>query len=94
MVGIGLQYFYTTSDSAVETANAELKAHTDIYGSSGGLNTTPDLREQTPRIADWLVLCGGFLLLETRTGVQNWFKNAVMVILGRRSLSKLRFFEH
>ncbi|TGO59428.1 hypothetical protein BOTNAR_0162g00080 [Botryotinia narcissicola] len=87
LVGIGLQYFYTTADSAVETANAELKAHTDIYGSSSGLNTTPDLKEQTPRIADWLVLCGGFLLLETRTSVQNLFKNAVLASLGRRSLS-------
>ncbi|TEY65918.1 hypothetical protein BOTCAL_0135g00050 [Botryotinia calthae] len=87
LVGIGLQYFYITSDSAVETANAELKAHTDIYGSSGGLNTTPDLKEQTPRIADWLVLCGGFLLLETRTSVQYLFKNSVLVSLGRRSLS-------
>ncbi|ATZ50336.1 hypothetical protein BCIN_05g06950 [Botrytis cinerea B05.10] len=87
LVGTGLQYFYITSDSAVETANAELKAHTDMYGSSGGLNTTPDLREQTPSIADWLVLCGGFLWLETRTSVQNLFKNAVLVSLGRRSLS-------
>ncbi|TGO89031.1 hypothetical protein BPOR_0128g00050 [Botrytis porri] len=87
LVGIGLQYFYTTSNAALEAANAELKAHTDIYGSSGGLNTTPDLKEQTPRIADWLVLCGGFLLLETRTSVQNLCKNAVLASLGRRSLS-------
>ncbi|KAG4035147.1 hypothetical protein MFRU_002g04910 [Monilinia fructicola] len=88
-IGVALQYFYTTSESAVATSNAELKAHTEIYGSSGGLNTTPDLREQTPRIADWLVLSGGFLLLETRRGVQKWFKNRLVVALGRRSLSKL-----
>ncbi|CAD6442146.1 8d9f3990-add8-4178-8149-cf3797e2eb55 [Sclerotinia trifoliorum] len=87
LIGIGLQYFYITSNSEVKTANAELKAHTDIYGSSGGLNTTPDLKEQTPRIADWLILCGGFLLLETRKGVQNLFKNTVMIALGKRSLS-------
>ncbi|QSZ37579.1 hypothetical protein DSL72_008677 [Monilinia vaccinii-corymbosi] len=87
LTGIGLQYFYTAADSAVSTANAELKAHTDIYASSGGLNSAPDVQEQTPRIADWLVLCGGFGLLETTRGVRSWLENRCVVALGRRSLS-------
>ncbi|PQE29757.1 aspartic-type endopeptidase protein [Rutstroemia sp. NJR-2017a WRK4] len=87
LLGLGLQYFYTATNNAAEISNAELKAHADIYGASGGLNHNPDLREPQPRIADVLVLVGGFLLLETRAGAQNCFKNDMFVELGRRSLS-------
>ncbi|KAM3078190.1 hypothetical protein ACMFMF_004597 [Clarireedia jacksonii] len=87
LLGLALQYLYTATDNPQEIANKELIAHADIYGVSGGLNRKPDLREPRPRIADVLVLVGGFLLLETRKGVQNCFKNDVLVGLGRRSLT-------
>jgi hypothetical protein len=71
-------------------ANAELEAHTALY-YTGGLNRQYDPNAPQARDDNYLVILGGFLMLESYTWVQKIFENPVFVWLGRRSLSKSHF---
>jgi len=87
--GLGLQYWYEAAPENLQVGNAELKAHTDMYGASGGLTSraNEDTTFNSPRIADYLVIVGGFLFLEMGKSVQQIFNSRILVVIGLRSFS-------
>jgi len=88
LIGIGLTMQYLWISWRPSSANVELEGNLGLY-YTGGLTTTADYNLIQPQAADanYPVLLGFFLLLESSDLVQKMFNNHIFVYLGSRSLS-------
>jgi hypothetical protein len=84
-VGFMMQYFWVAWKP--QYADGELKAHGGIY-VSGRLNDGADLTAPQPRVDNYLVILGFFLLLECSQFLRWILDCAPLVWLGKRSYSK------
>ncbi len=86
-VGITMQYLWIAWRPS--SANVELEGNLGLY-YTGGLTTTADYNLIQPQATDanYPVLLGFFLLLESSDIVQRIFDNPLLVYLGTRSLCK------
>jgi hypothetical protein len=87
--GLLMQYLWT--DWRTDLLNAEIDIHTGLY-YGGELNQDVDPRQPQARDDNYLFILGFFIVFETFDFLQNFFKNPVLVYIGKRSLSKFFFF--
>lgn len=84
--GFIMQFVWTAARPDLQ--NAELFYHTGIY-NTGGLNTAVDVNAAQIRADCFLIVIGFSLILETSSKLQSIFSSKFLVLLGKRSLSKL-----
>lgn len=89
IAGFTMQFVWVAARPDLQ--NAELFYHTGIY-TTGGLNTGVDVTAAQIRADCYLIVMGFSLILETSSFLQSIFGNKFLVLLGRRSLSKLSLF--
>ena len=85
IAGFAMQFTWTAARPDLQ--NAELFYHTGIY-TTGGLNYAVDVTAAQIRADCYLIIIGFSLILETSSVLQSIFRNKVLVLLGKRSLSK------
>jgi hypothetical protein len=84
-VGFMMQYFWVAWKP--QYADGELKAHGGIY-ISGRLNEGADFTVPQPRVDNYLVILGFFILLESSQFLRWILDSPPLVWLGKRSFSK------
>ena len=83
--GLVMQYLWTAWRPGMVLD--ELVYHVNMYRNTE-LNTAIDPREPQARNDNYLFILGFWILFETFDALQNFFRNPVLVYLGRRSLSE------
>ncbi|KAF2090791.1 hypothetical protein K490DRAFT_71121 [Saccharata proteae CBS 121410] len=86
LAGVIMEYIWVAWRPQAESG--ELKAHSGLY-NSGDLNHGDDYSAPQPRDDNYLIMIGVFLILESSTRVQWFFKNPLFMYLGSRSFSYL-----
>jgi hypothetical protein len=82
--GLTMQYLWVAWRP--DLTNYELEGHTGLY-YTGGLNVNYNVGQPQARDDNYLVVLGGFLLLETSDFLQRLFANPLFIYLGKRSYS-------
>ena len=88
LAGLVMQYLWTAWKPGMVLD--ELMYHTNIY-SDTELNTSIDPRQPQARNDNYLFILGFWILFEMFDFIQNFFRNPVLIYLGKRSLSECRY---